>query len=223
VFEKSSEAEALRRSEKLKSALLDAVTHDLRVPLASIKVLATTLFDGEAKHRTIELDSESKREFLEIIETETNRLNQFIEEMVEFAQIEAGSFGLSRGWARYRKLSKRLCLAPKNFCKIAGFCFKINNDEVLRKFSSFVPRVVFDADKNVEIGLNITGNLNRKKNLALIKREQAEGKIVAMTGDGTNDAPALAQGDDGVAMNTGTQERRRQKKPKIWSIWILTR
>lgn len=93
AFDKAAQAEAFKRSEKLKSSMLDAVTHDLRTPLTSIKASVTTLLENEGGHRTIELDSESRREFLDVINEETDRLNNFIEGMVEMARVEAGSDG----------------------------------------------------------------------------------------------------------------------------------
>ena len=94
AFEKASRAEALKQSDKLKTALLDAVTHDLRTPLTSIKAAVTSLLDDE-KSDSIDfrLDEESKLEFLEIINEETDRLNRQIQGMVELAKSEAGFSG----------------------------------------------------------------------------------------------------------------------------------
>jgi K+-sensing histidine kinase KdpD len=100
AFERASEAEALRRSERLKSALLDAVTHDIRTPLTSIKVSVTTLLDELrapiAEHAV--LDAEGRREMLEVIDEEADRLNRFVEGLVELARLEAGEFQLRRRW-----------------------------------------------------------------------------------------------------------------------------
>jgi len=102
AFERASHAEALRQSENLKSALLDAVTHDLRTPLTSIKASITTLLD-EARGRVdgeapLALDAESKMEMMEVIDEESDRLSRFINGLIELAQIEAGELQLRRRW-----------------------------------------------------------------------------------------------------------------------------
>ena len=102
AFERASHAEALRQSEKLKSALLDAVTHDLRTPLTSIKASITTLldevhgrFNGEPP---VALDADSRVEMMEVIDEESDRLSRFINGLIELARIEAGELHLRRRW-----------------------------------------------------------------------------------------------------------------------------
>lgn len=98
AFERASHAEALRQSEKLKSALLDAVTHDLRTPLTSIKASITTLLDEVRGDPPLTLDGESRLEMMEVIDEESDRLNRFINGLIELARIEAGELQLRRRW-----------------------------------------------------------------------------------------------------------------------------
>jgi two-component system sensor histidine kinase KdpD len=79
AFERASEAEAARRNEQLKAALLDALTHNLRTPLTSIKAAVTALIRSGIWSPVSELSSEGRRELLQVIDEESDRLNRYIE------------------------------------------------------------------------------------------------------------------------------------------------
>src|SRR4030095_5086287 len=79
--ERARQAEIFEQSERLKSALLDAVTHDLRTPLTSIKAAVTTLLDESGGDERVTLDDETRRDFFEVINEEADRLNHFVENM----------------------------------------------------------------------------------------------------------------------------------------------
>lgn len=99
AFDRASEAEAVKRSERLKSALLDAVTHDIRTPLTSIKASATLLLeDREADEQTEKLSSEEQDTMLRVITHGADRLDRFVEGIVDLARIEAGDMKLYRNW-----------------------------------------------------------------------------------------------------------------------------
>jgi K+-sensing histidine kinase KdpD len=99
AFERVSQAEAYRQSEQMKSALLDAVTHDLRTPLTSIKMSVTTLLDEFTSDDTRQnLGSEEREELLNVIDEESDRLDRRIGNLVELARIEAGRLNLRRRW-----------------------------------------------------------------------------------------------------------------------------
>ena len=134
VFERASEAKALRRSEQLKSALLDAVTHDLRTPLTAIKASATTLL--EAANAELPLSRADRRELLEVIDEESDRLNRFIESMVELARLEAGAFVLPRRWGDVEEIigsalqrAERVAQGHRIECKIAPELPLVRADE----------------------------------------------------------------------------------------------
>jgi K+-sensing histidine kinase KdpD len=96
AFEKASQAEAIKRSESMKSALLDAVTHDLMTPLTSIRAAASTLRKAERTGQT--LDPELNSELIELVDEESFHLDQILSGFMELARIEAGDLLLQTTW-----------------------------------------------------------------------------------------------------------------------------
>jgi K+-sensing histidine kinase KdpD len=89
AFDRASEAEAARRNEQLKAALLDALTHNLRTPLTAIKASVTALIGAGAWSGVSHLPVEGQRELLEVIDEESDRLNRFIEALSNAGQPDA--------------------------------------------------------------------------------------------------------------------------------------
>lgn len=87
AVEQLGKTEADRQGERLKSALLDSITHDFRTPLTSIKASATSLLSGNL--------GASQRELLSVIDEECDRLNHLVGEAAEIAQLESGEVQLA--------------------------------------------------------------------------------------------------------------------------------
>jgi K+-sensing histidine kinase KdpD len=153
AFERASHAEALPQSEKLKSALLDAVTHDLRTPLTSIKASITTLLD-EVRGRTygnqlVALDDESKIEMMEVIDEESDRLNRFIGGLIELARIEAGEMHLRRRWGTVDEITSAALQRAEPITRGHDVEVNIENDlPVVRVDERAVSEVVYTLVDN---------------------------------------------------------------------------
>src|SRR5689334_10145947 len=88
AVEQLGQTEAERQGERLKSALLDSITHDFRTPLTSMKAAVTSLLSSSTS------DAAQSRELLTIIDEECDRLNHLVEEAGEMAKLEAGELAL---------------------------------------------------------------------------------------------------------------------------------
>jgi two-component system, OmpR family, sensor histidine kinase KdpD len=88
AVEELGKTEAAREGERLKSALLDSVTHDFRTPLTSIKASVTSLLSSQDQMKP------GQRELLTVIDEECDRLNQLVGDAAEMARLDAGEFEL---------------------------------------------------------------------------------------------------------------------------------
>jgi two-component system sensor histidine kinase KdpD len=94
LFNKGSQTQTSKipsthESERLKSVFLDAITHDLKTPLTSIKVSVTSLLGD------LETDPEQRKELLTIIDEECDRINRLVSEALEIARLESGEMKLN--------------------------------------------------------------------------------------------------------------------------------
>jgi two-component system sensor histidine kinase KdpD len=91
--ETATQAEILRRSDELKSALLSSVSHDLRTPLATIKAGITAILE-----ESLTLDQATQREVLSAANEEVDRLTRLINNLLDLSRIEAGALRPDRQW-----------------------------------------------------------------------------------------------------------------------------
>ncbi|MEX2314400.1 MAG: ATP-binding protein, partial [Thermomicrobiales bacterium] len=93
LIDQATQAAVLQRSDELKSALLSAVSHDLRTPLAAIKASATSLLQSD-----VEWSVEDTRDLLQAIDEETDRLTRIVGNLLDLSRIEAGVLRPERAW-----------------------------------------------------------------------------------------------------------------------------
>jgi K+-sensing histidine kinase KdpD len=167
AFDRASEAEALRRSERLKSALLDAVTHDLRTPLTSIKASATLLLeDGEPNGQTETFSPAEQKTMLRLISEDADRLDRFVESFVDLARIEAGDIKLSRNWGSVEEIVEAALARAEPLMRKHQLRVMVENElPVIRVDARAVAEVIYtlidNASKYAPEGTRITIKANR--------------------------------------------------------------
>jgi two-component system sensor histidine kinase KdpD len=136
AVEKLGRAEAAREGEKLRSALLDSVTHEFRTPLTSIKASVTSLLSGS------NLDQPQQQELLTIIDEESDRLDQLVGEAAQMAQLDANQVELHREPHRIQEVIERAVAESRK--PLVGHSLEVAAPDEL-------PTIRFDLDRVKEV------------------------------------------------------------------------
>lgn len=138
--------QAMREGERLKSALLDSITHDIRTPLTSIKAAVTSLLSGAP------LEAAPRQDLLTVINEESDRLNYMVEEAAEMLTLDAGTVELD--------------LAPHSVQEIVQDTLKelksmLGNRPIELRLPETLPRVQVDAARTREILVRLLENAHK--------------------------------------------------------------
>ncbi len=194
TFEEASHARALKQSDRLKSALLDAVTHDLRTPLTSIKASVTTLLDDQQSSMNAGaaslLDEESRREMLEVIDEEADRLDRFINGLMELARIEAGEMHLRRSWGSIEEIVSAALSRASPLTKDHSVAVELEDD---------LPMVRVDERAVSEVVYSLVDNAAKYSPAGSVIRVRAKRK--------DEKEVQMEVEDEGIGISTGLRER----------------
>ncbi|MDQ3173025.1 MAG: DUF4118 domain-containing protein [Acidobacteriota bacterium] len=194
AFERASHAEALKQSEKLKSALLDAVTHDIRTPLTSIKASISTLLE-ELQSSTIHggpvtLGIDARKEMLQVIDEESDRLNRFVEGLIELARIETGELRLRRRWGVVDEIVATVLKRAEPLTR---------NHQVIVEIADEIPAVQVDPRAVAEVMFTLIDNA--------VKYSSAGTKILVSAHPVDDEIIQIAVEDEGQTIPRDIRER----------------
>ncbi|HXE06328.1 MAG TPA: ATP-binding protein [Acidobacteriaceae bacterium] len=182
ALETSARAEAAKETERLRTALLDSVTHDLRTPLTGIKASITALLSQPA------LQPSEQQEFLTVINEESDRLNHLIEQAVEMAQLDANKVQLDLQPHRIADLIDPAISEHRLTCPARDFRVSI---------SAGLPMVLADAAWMGKVLANLLGNAVKYSPLD---------QPIFLTAELQNDFVAISVADRGQGIDPFEQE-----------------
>ncbi len=168
------EARVLTETEQLRSALLSAISHDLRTPLASIIGSATSLANDAGK-----LSPESRDQLVQTILEEGERLNRFVQNLLDMTRLGYGALAIKREWSDMREIADR---AVKQLRKVIGA------RTVAMDIPDTLPAIYVDPVLIEQVMVNILDNAAKHTQesgrIAIEARQEGSDFHISVTDDG---------------------------------------
>jgi two-component system, OmpR family, sensor histidine kinase KdpD len=177
AVEQLGQTEAERQGERLKSALLDSITHDFRTPLTSMKAAVTSLLSSDL------VAPAQNHELLSIINEECDRLNHLVEEAAEMARLEAGDVELDLQPHAIQEIID---------ASLAELKSSLTGRPVELRVNANLPPVVADFDRAREVLMKLIDNANLYS---------PKGQLITISAESQGDAVTTSVADRGPGID----------------------